>query len=72
MFIVTEQLPQRYPEDQIDLKFVKEFKEGDVPRINEALVIDGNSFRVKDVERNYDTNTVYVYVNRKIDYNDFD
>lgn len=66
MFIVTEQLPQRYMEESIDLRFVKEFNEGDVPRINEALVIDGNSFRVKDVERNYDTNTVYVYVSRKI------
>ncbi len=70
MFVVTEMVPKRFSEESQDLKFVAEIMSDIIPRIGETLTVNGSSWKVVDVERNYDINQVYVYVSRKTDYGD--
>lgn len=67
MFTVIEQLPRPYTESPLDLEFVAEIENNnDIPRKDDLLVIKGVQFRVIEIERNYDTQTVIVYVSRKV------
>ncbi|AXQ63474.1 hypothetical protein SEA_COMRADE_243 [Streptomyces phage Comrade] len=64
IFTVTELLPKKYMEDSQDLEFVAEIKGFDAPRKDDKLVIRGQAFRAAEVERNYDNDTMVVYVTR--------
>lgn len=70
MFVVTEMVPKRFFQESQDLKFVAEIMSDIIPRIGETLTVNGSSWKVVDVERNYDINQVYVYVSRKNEYGD--
>lgn len=70
MFSVVEELPRKYMESPLELNFVTEIEKGETPHKDDTLVIKGAEFQVTGVERNYDTETVIVYVSRKVKYDD--
>lgn len=74
MFTVTELLPKPYMESTQDLKFVAEIPgNNETPRKDDTLIIGGISYTVNSIERNYDTDSVFVYVVKieKYDADDF-
>lgn len=72
MFTVTERIDGPYMESTPDFKHVADIEgNNETPRKDETLVIGGVSYNVFSVERNYDTQTVFVYVKKIPKYNDF-
>lgn len=61
-YTITEIMPKKYMEDPTDLQFVAEVEDEFLPRIGDNLVYNKQEYRVKDVERNLDTRTTFVYV----------
>lgn len=64
-YTMTEILPKKYMEDPTDLQFVAEVEDDFLPRIGDNIVYNSMEYRVKDVERNLDTRTTFVYVTSK-------
>jgi hypothetical protein len=64
VFTVTKRLPASYPSFDPRQEHVCTIAgRGETPRMHDVLVIEGKRYNVTDVERNYDTHTVTVYVN---------
>jgi hypothetical protein len=66
VFTVTERIDGPYMESTPDYKFVVDISgNSETPRKDETLVINNIAYSVINVERNYDTQSVFVYVRRK-------
>lgn len=72
MFTVTERIDGPYMESTPDYKFVADISgNNETPRKDETLVINSIAYSVSNVERNYDTQSVIVYVVKIRKYDDF-
>ncbi|AXG66318.1 hypothetical protein SEA_ANNADREAMY_237 [Streptomyces phage Annadreamy] len=67
MFTVTQRIDGPYMESIPDFQFVANIEgNNETPRKDDTLVIGGNTYTVYNVERNYDTQSVFVYVTKVV------